>query len=99
MSFSFVTPWTVIPQIPLSMGFTREEYWSALLFPSSANFYGSCILAWKIPWSEEPDGLQFMGSKKLDTTKQLNHPEIEPMSAALQADYSLLSHQGSLIVF
>ena len=24
----------------------------------------SSILAWKIPWTEEPDGLQFMGSQK-----------------------------------
>ena len=25
------------------------------------------ILAWKIPWSEEPGGLQFMGSQKIRT--------------------------------
>ena len=24
----FVTPWTVAPQAPLSMGFPRQEYWS-----------------------------------------------------------------------
>ena len=24
----------------------------------------SSILAWEIPWTEEPDGLQSMGSKK-----------------------------------
>ena len=29
----FVTPWTVANQAPLSMGFTRQEYWSGLLFP------------------------------------------------------------------
>ena len=28
----------------------------------------SSILAWKIPWTEEPGGLQFMGSQELDTT-------------------------------
>ena len=28
----------------------------------------SSILAWKIPWTEEPDGLQSMGSQELDTT-------------------------------
>ena len=27
------TPWTVAHQAPLSMGFSRPEYWSALLFP------------------------------------------------------------------
>ena len=28
----------------------------------------SSILAWEIPWTEEPDGLQSMGSQQLDTT-------------------------------
>ena len=30
----FVTPWTVACQAPLSMGFSRQEYWSGLPFPS-----------------------------------------------------------------
>ena len=30
----FVTPWTVDPQAPPSMGFSRQEYWSGLPFPS-----------------------------------------------------------------
>ena len=29
-----VTPWTVACQAPLSMGFSRQEYWSGLPFPS-----------------------------------------------------------------
>ena len=29
----------------------------------------SIILAWKIPWTEEPDGPQSMGHKELDTTE------------------------------
>ena len=28
------TPWTVAHQAPLSMEFSRQEYWSGLLFPS-----------------------------------------------------------------
>ena len=31
----------------------------------------SSILAWRIPWTEEPDGLQPMGSQELDMTEQL----------------------------
>ena len=27
------------------------------------------ILAWKTPWTEEPGGLQSMGSQKLDTAE------------------------------
>ena len=30
----FATPWTAAYQAPLSMGFSREEYWSGLPFPS-----------------------------------------------------------------
>ena len=30
----FATPWTVVYQAPPSMGFSREEYWSGLPFPS-----------------------------------------------------------------
>ena len=29
----FVTPWTVALQDPLSMGFSRQEYWSGLPCP------------------------------------------------------------------
>ena len=30
----FVTPWTVALQAPPSTGFSRQEYWSELPFPS-----------------------------------------------------------------
>ena len=30
----FVTPWTVAYRAPQSMGFSRQEYWSGLPFPS-----------------------------------------------------------------
>ena len=32
----------------------------------------SSILAWRIPWAEEPGELQSMGSQESDTTQQLN---------------------------
>ena len=34
----FVTPWTVARQAPLSMGFSRQEYWGGLPFPTSGDF-------------------------------------------------------------
>ena len=37
----FSTLWTIARQAPLSLGFSREEYWSRLPFPSP----GSCIPA------------------------------------------------------
>ena len=30
----FAIPWTVVYQASLSMGFSRQEYWSGLPFPS-----------------------------------------------------------------
>ena len=33
----FATPWTVARQVPLSMGFSRQEHWSRLPFPSPGN--------------------------------------------------------------
>ena len=45
LSFSVVsnslTPWTVAHQAPLSMGFSRQEYWSALPFPSPVKWFSS----------------------------------------------------------
>ena len=38
MSTSFVTPGTVANQATLSMGFSRQAYWSGLPFPSPGNF-------------------------------------------------------------
>ena len=31
----------------------------------------SSILAWEIPWTEEPGGLQSMGSQELDTKTKM----------------------------
>ena len=31
---TFATPWTIACQAPLSMGFSRQEYWSGLPFSS-----------------------------------------------------------------
>ena len=35
---TLVTPWAVARQVPLSMGFSRQEYWSGLPFPSPGIF-------------------------------------------------------------
>ena len=34
----FATPWTVAYQAPPSMGFSWQEYWSGLPFPSPGHF-------------------------------------------------------------
>ena len=37
MSDSLQPPWTVAQKAPLFMGFSRQEYWSGLPFPSPGN--------------------------------------------------------------
>ena len=39
----FVIPWTVARQAPLSMEFSRQEYWSGLPFPSPGDLSGPGI--------------------------------------------------------
>ena len=39
----FVAPWTVACQAPLSMGFSRQEYWSGLPSPSPGDLPGPGI--------------------------------------------------------
>ena len=41
------TPWTVAGQAPLSVGFSRQEHWSGLPFPSPL---GSIEEHWTLPW-------------------------------------------------
>ena len=49
MSDSFVTLWTTAHQAPMSMGFSRQEYWSLLqgIFPTQgSNLYLLSVLHW-----------------------------------------------------
>ena len=45
----------------------------------------SRILAWRIPWTEKPGRLQYMGLKELDTTERvgLNHGDTAPFNTVL----------------
>ena len=44
----------------------RSLGWEDLMKGMATHF---SILAWRIPWTEEPGGLQFMGSKESDTAE------------------------------
>ena len=43
VSDSFATPWTVARQIPLSMGFPKQEYPNGLPFPTPGDLLDSGI--------------------------------------------------------
>ena len=42
----FATPWTVAYQAPQTMGFSRQEYWSGLPFPSPGDLPHPGIKPW-----------------------------------------------------
>ena len=50
----FVTPWTLALQAPLSLRFSRQEYWSRLPFPSPEDLPNAgtehllCLLNWQV---------------------------------------------------
>ena len=88
-----MTPWTVAHQVPLSMRFPRQEYWSGLpchppgdlpnpgIKPKSPGLQVDSLLS-------EPQGKSKnteMGSLSL-LQGNLPNPGIEPGSPALQAD-------------
>ena len=57
-----VTLWTVARQVPLSMEFSRPEYWSGLPFPSLGDLPDSWIKPWSPPLKadslpSEPPGI------------------------------------------
>ena len=63
------TPWTVAYQDPMSMGFSRQEYWSGLPFPSSGDLPDPGIkprspTLWADALSSEPPGMQQKQSSK-----------------------------------
>ena len=35
--YPIVAPWTLAHQVPLAMGFFRQEYWSGLPFPAQGS--------------------------------------------------------------
>ena len=64
----------------------------------------SSTLAWKIPWTEEPGGLQSMGLLELDTTERLTftfhfhalEKEMAPHSSTLAWKIPWMEEPGGL---
>ena len=77
----FVTAWTVAPQAVLSIGFSRQEYWSHLrLFTTLRTVALQAPLSMKFSSQECWVGLPF------PSPGDLSDPRIKPRSAELQAD-------------
>ena len=55
----------------------------------------SSILAWKIPWTEKPGGLQSRVSQELDTTWWLNHQDLKGTSAQIKCGAKAICKEKS----
>ena len=72
----FATPWTAAYQAPLSMGFSRQEYWSGLPLPSP-NMLSRLVITFLprskhllISWVQSP------------STVILEHPKIKSVTVS-----------------
>ena len=59
-----MTPWTVAGQAPLSMGFSRQEYWSGLPFPSPGDLPNPGIEPWSPAWQVDALSSELPGNSK-----------------------------------
>ena len=102
MYSSFATPWTLAYQASLSMGFSRQDYWSGLPFPSPGDLPdpwiepGSPALQMDALLSEPPgkpsvDSIQFSSVQSLSPVWLFATPWI----ASRQASLSITNSQNS----
>ena len=59
----FATPWTAAYQAPLSMGFSRQEYWSGVPLPSPNCYLSVNKIIWWIHSNQNQTGSQVSGAK------------------------------------
>ena len=90
----FETPWNIAYEVPLSMGFSRQEYWSGLLFTPPGNLPDPRIepkspaLAGGFFTSEQPGKPWFVDS--LPTQVPSLCPE-DPLKEEMTTHFSILA--------
>ena len=99
----FVTPWTVYYQAPSSMGFSRQEYWSGLTFPSPGDLPDPGIRNSGLPHCRQtPYHLSHQGSPRTIGPAEINgqHDRIAciPRWASCRV-FSCSSPQLKLVTF
>ena len=62
---TLVTPWTIAHQAPLSMGFSRQEYWGGLPLPSPEHLPNPGIKPVSPAWQADSLPLSHLGSPLL----------------------------------
>ena len=62
VTFDSAIPWTVASQAPLSLGFSRQEHWSGLPFPSLGDLPNPRIDPGLLHCRQIPYHLSYQGS-------------------------------------
>ena len=107
--FNSATLWTLARQVPLSMGFPRQEYWSGLSFPSPGDLPNTGIEARSLALQEspsEPPGKSLVKWHTHNWNSELIFSSVQslscvqlfaiPWTTAYQASLSITKSQGLL---
>ena len=100
MSASYVTPWTVVHQAPLSMGISRQEYWSGLPCPHPGIFStqglnpGLPHCRWILYHLSHQGSPRILEWVAYSFSRGSSHPGIKCRSPSLQADFLLSEAPG-----
>ena len=90
------TPWTMAHQTPLSMGFSRQEYWSGLLFPSPVIKYELSemkslnVQLFATPWTVADQAPLSMGFSRQEYWSGL------PLPSPCSVGFSVTAESGHL---
>ena len=79
----FVTPWTVACQASLFMGFSRQEYWSGLPFPSPGDLPNPGIEPGSPPLQADALSSEPLGKHRSEVTQSCPTP-CNPIDYSLQ---------------
>ena len=98
------TPWTMACQAPLSMGFSRQEYWSGLPFPSPVRKYEvsevselkllSRVRLFAVPWTVAYQAPLSMGFSRQEYWSGLPFPSLKEAVVHIHNGI-LLSHKNT----
>ena len=73
----FATPWTAAHQVPVSMRFSRQGYWSGLPFPSPGDLPNPGMEPRSPALQADSLPSQILGLLELDSKKQLSICELD----------------------
>ena len=88
----FTTPWTTACQATLSMGFSRQEYWSGLPVPTPANQnqFSSVSQLFAIPWTAAHQA-------SLSMTNSWSLPKLMSIESVMPSNHLILCHSLLLL--